>query len=107
MDGTINWIITYVGAGPNPVVELYDVSPGADTPPIVIDIPCSPPVACPWPTQNLEYGDYKAAVRSGSNLYFFVNGVDPMTSPNAIGDGSTITLSPSHPNASVKIKVHV
>ena len=107
MPGTINWTITYTGAGPQPVVELYDVSTESDTPPIVINIPCNPPVACPWPTENLTFGNYKGAVRSGANRYFYVAGVELTTASNSIDNGSVISLSSSHTTASVKIKVQV
>jgi len=107
MPGTINWTVTYIGSGPEPVVELYNVTSGSESPPVVIDIPCNPPVACPWPTENLAFGDYKAAVRSGANRYFYIAGGGTITAPNTIENGSVISLSSGDPTESVKIKVQV
>jgi len=105
MPGTVNWKATYQGSGPAAVLELFSASSEDAGPVVTKPCPCNPCIGCPWPMENLAFGGYKAAISSGSDRYFYVEGVDPITSPNTFANGTTVTLSQSHPEALVKIRV--
>jgi hypothetical protein len=102
MPGTINWNASYGLGGPQPKAEIYDMQGGlvrSET------IPCVPPINCPFPWQNVQFDRYKAAITSGSNRFYYVEGQSEVSVPNQWSGASVIELSQQNRSADVTIIV--
>jgi len=100
----INWTVTYQGAGPQPIAELFDLSNNLVQSTQVF---CVPPIACPFPMDNIQFGSYKAAISSGSSRYYYIQGQDVITAPNDPSVATVITLNQQNSVEQVKIRVQV
>ena len=103
MPGTINWVATFEGTSSRLVAELYDSSEGDTV--RSIPVPCEPPIACPFPFEDVPFGVYTAALVSGGNCYYYDEGEAVVSAPDQ--HASLIVLSESTPSVSVEITVKI
>jgi len=102
MPGTINWIATFSDGGTQPSVQIYDNNGNVVK---SMSIHCVPPIMCPIPMENVQFGKYKAALASGSNRYYYVEGQAIITVPNDAASATVINLTQQNPTAQVNINV--
>ncbi|MBI4536155.1 MAG: hypothetical protein HY708_07740 [Ignavibacteriae bacterium] len=102
MPGTIQWNATYTGGGPHPSAEIYDAEEQVVQSKYV---PCKPPINCAFSMNDLPFGEYTAALVSGSDHYYFVGGEGIISAPNQSSEAQTLVLTEDNPTASVTINV--
>ncbi len=101
MSGTIKWTATFIGSG-SPMAELYDKNGK-----VVMSkpIPCVPPIACPFPMEDLELTTYTAALAIGRDRYYYCQEVPIVTKPNDATHATRLELSETNPE--IEIAIHV
>ena len=106
MPGTVNWIATYEDpdSAATPKAVLYN-SKGDIAMSRVIQ--CQPPVACPFPMEDLAFDTYKAALESGDDRYYYNENQSVINAPNSISQATPIELSEETPKADIEIIVEV
>ena len=107
MPGTVNWTATFVNqsdADQAAVAELYDEGGKVI---MSRSIPCSPPILCPFPFNDVEFGTYTAAIAHGGDRYYYDQGQSIISVPNQVQNATPIELSKSVPVAAVQINVQI
>ena len=103
MPGIINWTATFGISSPSPVqAQIYDKNGNVV---ITLPIPCAPPIDCPFPMENVGFGKYKAALASGGNRYYYIEGAAEVTVPNQAVTATVIEVSQQESQISVEINV--
>lgn len=101
MLGTVKWTATFTGHG-DPMAELYDKKGKviASRP-----IPCAPPIACPFPIEDVEFGIYTAALAVGNDRYYYDEHEQVITIPNNVSHASRVEVSQANPDVAIVITV--
>ena len=104
MAGTINWNATFVPTIGDVYAEIYD---GDGTVVLSKLIPCKPPVNCQFVMDNVETGEYKAALALEGDRYYYVEGQSIITKPNGLDHASTVEIGGQDQVVELSIYVNI
>ena len=101
MLGTVKWTATFVVHGVA-TAELYD-----EKGKVVASksVPCEPPIACPFPMEDVEFGTYTAGLAVGQDRYYYDENEPVITVPNNISHATAMTISQTNPEIELEIIV--